>query len=137
MTERVEFDDIETALVTYLRQELQALGDTAKVGTRRLPTTPERYVRVSRVGGTRATLVTDAPLVVVENWDATDPEAARLGMRTRSIMQAMRSVFVGPACVSWRSEVGGLAWNPHPDTALPRYQHTQQMTVDGRTVGAS
>lgn len=136
MTERVEFDDVETALVAYVQQELQAVGDTARVGTRRLPTTPSRYVRLSRVGGTRNTLVTDQPLVVFECWDATDPAAARLAMVTRSIVQAMRSVFVGPACVSWKSEVGGPAWNPHPDTQFPRYQHTQQMTLDGRTVGA-
>lgn len=136
MTERVEFDDIETALVAHLKQELQAIGDTASVGTRKLPTSASRYVRVARVGGTRSTLVTDSPLVVFECFDATDPTASALAMRTRSIVQAMRSVFVGPACVSWRSEVGGPQWNPHPDTQLPRYQHTQQMTVDGRTVGA-
>lgn len=136
MTERVEFDDVETALVAYLRAELSAIDDTARVGTKRLPTTQERYVRVSRIGGGRETLVTDSPWVVFECWDAQDVPASRLAMVTRSIVQAMRSTWVGPACLSWRSEVGGPAWNPHPETQFPRYQHTQQMTLDGRTVGA-
>ena len=136
MSERIEFDDVEALLVSWLQAALAAAGDTAKVSTKRLPTTPSRYVRVTRVGGVRNTLVTDQPLVVFECWDATDPTAASLATLTRSIVQACNNERIGQAWLSWSREVSGPAWNPHPDTALPRYQHTQQMTLAGRTVGA-
>jgi hypothetical protein len=136
MVQRVEFEDVETALIAYLKAQLTALGDSASVGTKRLPSTPSRYVRVFRVGGVRNTLVTEQALVVFECWDATDVTASDLAKVTRGLVQALASTFVGPACLSWKSEVGGPAWNPHPDTSLPRYQHTQQIIQDGRTVGA-
>lgn len=130
----IQFADVEAVLVAYLSAQLTARGDSAKVSTKRTTTTPARLVRLTRTGGERINLVEDRPMVTFECWAATDPAAAELAAIVRSETQAMRSENVGGVWISWVSEVGGLTFYPHPDTATPRYQHTQVFGVIGSDV---
>lgn len=138
MADIVEFADIESAVVVALRARLTARGDSARVATRRDERSPARLVRVTRTGGIRASLVEDRPVVTFECWDAGDVAAARLGAIVRAEVQSwsLQAVTLDGVTVfvSWAGEVGGLAYFPHPDLSLSRYQHTQQLAVIGRVV---
>lgn len=127
----IEFADVEALLVSHLSTVLTALGDSAGVSTKRTTDSPDRLVRITRTGGWRTTVVEDRPQVTFECWDATDPDAASLSALVRSEIQAMDSVLIDGSWVSWVDEIGGPTYFPHPDTAIPRYQHTQLMAVIG------
>jgi hypothetical protein len=125
----VEFDDVEVALVAYVKARLTARGDTAKVATKRTTNSPARLVRIMRAGGFFENRVSDVALVIFECWDADDDGAASLARIVRAEVQALDQGYL-----KWRAEVSGPAYFPHPDTNLSRYQLTQSVAVVGRTV---
>ena len=125
----VEFDDVEVAVVAYLKARLSARGETARVATKRTTNSPSRLVRVTRTGGAVESRVSDLATVTFECWDVNDDGAAGLARVVRAEVQALDSGYL-----KWRSEVSGPAFFPHPDTNLSRYQLTQSVAVVGRTV---
>ncbi len=128
--EVIEFADVEAALVTHLKARLAARGVSAKVSTRRA-TNDVRLVRITRVGGHRAHIIEDRPMVTFEAWDKTDVDASELAKVVRAEVQALDNTLVGSAYLSWFAEVAGPSYFPHPETSLARYQHTQQLAVIG------
>ena len=125
----VDFEDVEVALVAYLKARLAARGDSAKVATKRTTKSPARLVRITRTGGVVENRVSDLATVTFECWDSDDDGAANLARIVRAEVQALDAGYL-----KWRSEVSGPAYFPHPDTNLSRYQLTESLAVVGRTV---
>lgn len=129
MSELVAAPDIEAALVAHIRSALTARGAPAHVGTTIPNPRPNRLVRVTRMGGPRRNLVTDAPVVVFEAWEASTVAAYALGSLVESIVLAANGSSIGTKSV-WVDDVasvGGLSFFPDPDTSSPRYQFTLQL----------
>lgn len=71
----IVFPDIVAIVVAFLNYQLPLYGH-AGTATRLVPTVrPAAFVTVDRLGGPRATLVTDAATIGLESWAQT-PEAA-------------------------------------------------------------
>lgn len=134
MTEVVAFDDIEALVTAYLRAELGARGDAAKVSTKVPNPRPPRLVRVTRNGGTADWPVTDRPLVVVQCWDAEIVAASDLARLARALLWALPgdSTFGGP--VRKVTELAGPAYFPDPTSAFPRYQFSAEVNIRGRAL---
>lgn len=127
MRQVADFGDAEAAVVAFLLAQNSGLS----VGTGRYVGEGERHVRVSRVGGGVDTPVTDRPVFAFECWEATEELAAQLAATTRRQVMGLWGDLYAGLRLSWQSEVGGPVFFPHPDTDAPRYQHSQQLTVDG------
>lgn len=129
--ERVNFPSGEVAIIAWLPGALEdAFGIVADAGLERAQDSSATFVRVSRSGGVRVNLAVDSPVMTFECWAPTLTEAHDLAYATRAVIQQLWGTRIGPAVVSWSSEVGGPVEFPHPSITLPRYQHTQQLTVD-------
>ena len=129
--ERVEYPSAEVALIAYLPGALNdAFGLTdVDAGLERKQDSAELYVRVSRTGGVVINLAIDKPIITFECWAPTWIEAHDLAYATRAVVQQLYGTSIGPANVSWSSEVGGPVEFPHPSIDTPRYQHSQELTV--------
>lgn len=132
MSEAVGFPDVEAALVPYLTGRLTARQLPARVATKIPGQRPTRLVKVTRTGGVRRNLVTDAPTVMFECWDVDDVAAAELGRVVRAEVQALADDAI--TGVAYRSEVGGLANWPDPDSENARYVFTVELLVRGSTL---
>lgn len=126
MTEIVVFPDVEGILVRALPSLLGV-----PVSTRVPPKRPASFVRVRRVGGTKPNRVTDAALVVVECWAATEPEAERLAARANAYVFALAQTEHDGDYVRRVREVAGPQAFPDPITESPRYQFTVQIDTRG------
>lgn len=118
----VAFPDVEALCVAYLNRAFIERDDSARTSTQIPADRPDRFVRITRMGGRRINVAMDSPLMVFECWDTTAPDAESLGQLTRALVGAMDE---------YGSEVGGLAYFPDPDTILPRYQFTVQLFTKG------
>lgn len=127
MTEAVAFPDVEALAVTYLTGRLSGVPVSTRVPHPR----PAKFVRVSRVGGTSPNRVTDAALVIVKCWAATEPEAADLARTVRAYVGAMAQTSVGSDYVRRIREVAGPQAFPDPASESPRYQFTVQIDTRG------
>lgn len=128
---RVDFVSVEKALVAAL----PSLLDGVRVSTERTSTSPVELVRVSRTGGASDQPTLDEALVTFECWAASSSRASDIAYASRREVQALHNtpVTVGTRTVylSWLGEAGGPVSFPHPDTNLPRYQHSQTVQVIG------
>lgn len=123
-----EFPMAEKVVIAALQPMLVAAGDTARVATKREQNSATRLVRVTRVGGVRS-IAEDRARVTFECWDANDVAAAQLASRTRAMVQALSWDPAAGVHINWLAEEGGVVRFPDPDTALPRYQHTQLVAI--------
>lgn len=127
--EVVLFPDAEALVVGFLNAELSARGDSARASTRVPAQRPDRFVRVSLAGGTRANLAQDTPMLTFECWDKTSPAASDLCRLVRALVWSMPGRTDLAAFVFKVVEVGGPQFFPDPNTTLPRYQFTAQLRV--------
>ncbi|RJO79312.1 hypothetical protein D5S18_02990 [Nocardia panacis] len=83
---------------------------------------PNRFVRITRVGGPRLTKVTDGPMILAECWDVRSAEA--LAGEVADIFELAPGRYVnytgddGKPAHAWISswhEVGGPVRHPDPD----------------------
>ena len=133
LVEVIAFPDAEAVVVAFLKAELTARGESAKVGTKVPANRPARMVKVTRTGGLRRNLMTDSPQLTFECWAATDADAAGLAGLVRAVVGAASSLPLplGAQC-SRVQEVGGPVSFPDPDTALPRYHFTMSLELRGQ-----
>lgn len=124
MTEAIIFPDVEALLI-------RSLSVGVPVSTRVPNPRPASFVRVKRAGGGRRNLVTDACLVVVECWAATEPAAAELAELTRARIHALRQTDNGGEWVRRVQDVSGPGAFPDPVSETPRYQFTVQIDTRG------
>lgn len=135
--EVVVFPDAEALLVAYLEPELAARALPARVSTKH-PTdikhpspTSGRYVRVSRVGGPRENLVTDGAQMLLECWSDTESDAAELCKLARALVWAMDGQQIAGVWVRRVQEFSGPVNLPDPDTTMPRYQVSMNLSLKG------
>lgn len=135
MTEVVVFPDVVLALIPYLTGRLTARATAAPVMSRIPSPRPNRFVKLTQVGGSQTDIATINPLVLVECWDVDEPAAYRLASvcaqevsaATRSQSPISAGVWIGgtPDSVS-------LPVNfPDPLTSLPRFQFTASLYLSG------
>jgi len=131
MTEVIAFPSAEAEARGYLLVRLAARGDTAKVLTNVPATRPPRFVRLRRLGGVMADLVTDAPMLTVECWAPTEIEAEALARLVRAEFYAMpEHDFASTTCRDV-TEVSGPVNQPDPDANTPRYVFTVILNLRG------
>lgn len=126
MTALVVFPDPEALLVAYLGGVL-AVPVATKVPNPR----PASFVRLARIGGNRRDLVTDMPVLVVECWAASEPDASDLATLARAHVAALAQETVNGAYVRSVEEVGGPVPFPDPVSGSPRYQFTVRLSLKG------
>src|SRR5699024_7120990 len=131
MTEVVAFPDVEAVMVAGLAGALESRGDSATVAPKFMD---GRHVRVSRIGGTRWNIVTDRPMLLCECYDANETDASDLARLARALVWAMPGSEVSGAWVRRVVEVSGPQSYPDPDTRLPRYQLTVQVSLRGEAI---
>lgn len=138
--ELIAFPDAEAVLVSYLNRELSRRGDAANVSTRHpsdveVPTrTGHRFVRVTRSGGPRAHIVADGAQMVVQCWDSDEVAAAELLQLVRALVWAMAGTDVDGTWVYRVQEFSGPVNYPDPDTDMPRYQISMNVSMKGRAL---
>ena len=127
------FPDIEALAVGYLKAELAALSDSARVATSIPNPRPSRLVRVTRNGGAITWPATDKPLVIFQCWDTDTRKASDLCGIVRDLVWTLPDAVDGfGRDVRRVREVGGPAYFPDPLTAFPRYQFTAEFHTRGR-----
>ena len=131
MAEVVVFTDAEALTVAYLRAQLTARGDTARVATEVPNPRPTRLVKVTRTGGPAVYPATDTPTITVQCWDDDTVDASGLCRLTRALLWALPADATHGADIRKVVEVGGPAFFPDPATDLPRYQFSVQLNVRG------
>lgn len=124
LPEAIRFPDIEGALIAHLEPLLEV-----PVSTRIRSTYP--FVLIKRVGGPRANLITDRPLVTVEAWAENSVAAEDLAAKARAHIGATEQTHVNGAWVRSVTEVVGLMDHLDPVTETPRYTFTVQLDVRG------
>ena len=131
MSELVVAPDAEAAIVSHLNTTFSARGDAARASTEIPDPRPDRFVRVQRAGGPRRNAVTDAPVLIFESWDVDSVTASALGRLVEAVVLAVDGTWIGSPSV-WVEGVSsssGVTYFPDPDTALPRYQFTLQLST--------
>lgn len=131
VVEFIGFPDAESVVVAFLKAQLTARSDEAKVGTKVPAVRPARLVRVSRTGGILRNLVTDSPQLTFECWDANEVAASDLCKLVRAIIHAAPQLTLTGAVCNRVQEVGGPVSFPDPDTSNPRYQFTAALDLQG------
>lgn len=128
--------DVEAHVIAYLRPLLPS-GALVATEVPRSRTGelafPERMVRVSRAGGVRWSVAHDRPLILVECWAMSGPEAWRLAAAARSAFFALDNTLVlaggAGAWLSHVAESAGPVNFEDPRTRLPRYQFMHELLI--------
>ncbi len=123
--EAVSFPAVEAALVAFLGPQIAPVKAAMSVPKER----PARFVKITRVGGRRSSLVHDEATVVFECWAESPYEAESLALRVRALVGSLDTPTVWYA-----SEVGGPASFPDPETSSPRYQFTALIRSQGEAI---
>lgn len=127
----VVFPDIEVALADHLATVLAGHDTDVPVVIAVPAKRPARFVRVTRIGGAAANLVTDRARIVAECWDTTGAGAFDLARLVRALVGALAPGYLGDVWVD-RSIDLGVVFSPDPDTNIPRYLVTAELAVTGR-----
>ncbi|WP_327304737.1 hypothetical protein OG730_15135 [Streptomyces sp. NBC_01298] len=117
----------------YLRTALAAAGESVPVVSRIPSPRPTRFVQVQRVGGTRATPVSDRARLDFHVWAATEATAHDLCALVRGLVGAMPGIRGGVTVYSV-TEVGGPQWLPDEKTSSARYAYAADIHVRGRVL---
>lgn len=112
------------AAVAFLRAQYAAHSETAEVRSKIPNPRPAKFTRVRLMGGTRSSVVRYAPMLTFECWAADDIAAESLGILTEALINAWPDI--DSACTNV-VEVGGLIYQPDPDTNVDRYVFTKQV----------
>lgn len=131
MAEVIGFPDAEGLAVAFMKAEYSGRGVAAKVATKRPKTMPAMFTRVSRVGGDPRDLVTDSPMLLFECYGDSTVSAEHLAKVTRALALAAARLRDDVTRVQ---SVGGLGFNPDPDTNQARYQFTVQWDLRGESI---
>lgn len=130
MTEVIVFPDAEQVLGDWLAAALAARGHTVPVGTWPPQPRPSRFVTLQRTGGTRANLVTDAPLLTVECWADLGSTASDLAQLVRALLNSAAGQVGAATCYRVR-ETAGPGNLPDPVSEQARYTQTFEIRIRG------
>jgi len=118
----MRFPDVEAMLRQFLLPVVSPRPVVITIPAER----PAAFVRIWRNGGAADNQVVDRPLISVEAWAPTSAEASDLLRKCRSALlaESLRMPLVRRV-----DEISGPYWSPDPDTEIPRYRLTVQLTV--------
>ena len=127
----VAFPDIETVLVEWVGDVLDARSLSQPVSTRVPNPRPSRFVRIQRTGGPQANVVVDGAQVTFECWDDNQPDAAETARVLRAELAAIRNTTTGSGHLMYRTdEFSGPSLLPDV-SGQPRYSWTVRVHVRG------
>lgn len=113
--------DSEAMVVTFL-QARAGVPVSTKVMRPRL----DRFVRAWRSGGASTHPILDVPHITVTAWGVDATDASETASRCRS---ALLDEYTAMPLVRRVEEIGGLYYDPDPDTGIDRYTFTVQLRV--------
>lgn len=130
MSNAVLFGDVEDALIDWLNAHLTPpVSDRVpKVTTEMLP-----FVVVERLGGPKATVVSEKATVTVEAWSTGYKAAHDLSQLARQATHQIAGQIVNGLVFYKVDEFSGPARLPDPISSKPRYVFTVSITVRGFT----
>lgn len=117
----MSFADVEGMARTFLLPMVAPLKVVTKVPANR----PTKFVRIFRTGGAAVNRVLERAQLTVQGWDA-NAEAFDLADVCR---EAFLNDYTLMPLVRGVSEVGGLHFDPDPDTGVERYTFTVELMV--------
>lgn len=129
MSEVITFPGVEALLHSHL-EPLLGVPVVSRVPKVR----PDRFVRVVRTGGTKRSLIMDAPMVVFEAWGVDEIDAEQLLALTRAHVHAMPGHYAAGEWVYRVREIAGPQAYPDPITESPRYVFTATIGVRGNAI---
>lgn len=121
----VLFGDSEAAAIGHVRATLGTVPVVSVVPSPR----PERFVTISRTGGTKQSQVTEVSQLTIDAWGDSKEDAQDLAQVARQAVHDLRGREVGGVTFHRVSEFGGPAWLPDPDSTQPRFTFTVQVLV--------
>lgn len=128
LADPIYFPDAVAAVLDYLRTRSSLTGVPLR---QTVPNPrPATFVIVQRTGGARRHLVVDDAYLTVEAWAPTEAEAHDIAQTVRAELHAAQSSFLTGSVFCYRvDEVGGLAMQPDPESARPRYIWTASVSL--------
>lgn len=128
------FPDVEDLLVQFLTAELAKYGRTVPVSVAVPEVRPPEFVIVTAVGGSLATLVSEAALIGCEAWAGTDAAAASLAQLSLGVLRTLPGRVIDGSAF-YRVDVVGLpALFPDGISQQSRYVFTVSVHVRGAEV---
>ena len=115
--------DVETMVHDFLKPLVAPTKVVTKVPANR----PASFVRIFRTGGAASNRVLDRALITVQAWHSTGAkDAFDLATVCRN---AFFNNYTSMPLVRGVEEVGGLRFDPDPDTNVDRYTFSVQLMV--------
>lgn len=114
--------DVETMAVEFVRAVIAPVKAATKVPKPR----PSSFVRVYRSGGSAVNRVLEEAQITVDAEATNGVDAFELASKCR---EAFLNRYTLMPLVRGVNEVGGLHFNPDPDTNIPRYRFTVGLMV--------
>lgn len=116
--ELIVFGDVEGLVIGVLNA---ALGDSfpGVLASTKVPAPrPDEFIRVSRAGGPKETLISENATIIVEAWAQTETRAVAILNYARAVLNAQDDTLFGV------TEISGLNNLPDPTTSQTRYTQT-------------
>lgn len=133
----IVFPDAAALAIGFLADALVAQGDGAVVSQNVPDPRPVRFVTVTRGGGVRHTLISDAATLLVECWASSPADAHDLAQLSRALLIAMEGSVVDGVQAYRVDEVGGPQQLPDPLSEQPRYVFTLSAHFRGYALDVS
>lgn len=96
------------------------------VSTKVLRPRYDRFVRAWRSGGASPHPILDVPQITITAWGTDSVDASDLAGKCRT---ALFDEYTAMPLVRRVEEIGGLYYDPDPDTGIDRYTFTVQLRV--------
>lgn len=119
------FLDVEALLIPWLEDKLDI-----KVVSELPPNAAMPIVRLYRISGAENDYKLDRPIIDVDVFAATRPEAADIAECVRSAIRLdLRGAVFGGAVVTYSFTIIGPRWLPDTNTDLRRYSATYEVLL--------
>lgn len=127
MAEVVTFPDVQALVVAFLKAQFAAVGESAKAAGRVPSPIPARFVRVDVGSANERNRIVAEPLLILQAYAKSEPEAYALCERARALVRSMPEHDDDrvAGCVASSLPVPF----PDPDSSMARYQCTVQLLV--------
>lgn len=116
--ELIVFADVEGLVIQILNDALATPFPEVKASTKVPTSRPDEFIRVSRAGGPKETLISENATIIVEAWAQTETRAIAILNYARAVLNAQDDVIFGV------TEISGLNNLPDPTTSQTRYTQT-------------
>lgn len=123
---------------TYVAEQLETHGKpllvttTAQDDTNRTTAKRPGYVRLRRLPGARAGVVTDDAMFTFEAYDDDEAEAEEVAELIRAILY--EAPYADGSPIYLTTEVSGPQFLPDPETEMSRYTQTATVRLRGAVV---